>query len=429
MAVPEVIQSAVIRHLLPVLFGAALGACAQVPPPETAAPDETVPKPSPAAQDDERTAPAARPRPPVPAAPSPESPPATTALRAADWTELPNWEADDHASALKAFLQGCAAIGPRPAWRATCDAARKIAPGRIPAARRFFETHFRPYRVTGPENDGTGLITGYYEPILNGSRTRSARYRYPLYAVPDDLLVVELAELHPDLKGLRLRGRLEGRRVVPYYSRAEIDGGIAPRIAPVLFWVDDPIDLFFLQVQGSGQIRLDNGERARVGFADQNGHPYRSIGRLLVERGELTLENASMQGIKAWARQHPDKLPEVLHHNARYVFFRELRNDLPGPIGALGVPLTAGRSLAIDPAHVPLGAPVFLDTTWPNSKRPLQRLMMAQDTGGAIRGPARGDYFWGLGEQAGTQAGRMRQSGRMWILAPNGAVPEALFSR
>ena len=406
------------------LASATLWACAQSPPAEVAAPVESPPAASATPEEPPKPPPAGRPAPA-----SGESPALTSTLLAADWSELPNWRADDHAAALKAFVQSCAALGSREAWRRACDAARKVAPARPDPARLFFEGHFRPYRVASADNAGPGLITGYYEPLLNGSRQRSNRYRYPLYAVPDDLLAVDLADLKPDLKGQRLRGRLEGRRVVPYYSRAEIDGGSALKNTPVLFWVDDPIDLFFLHVQGSGQIRLENGERARVNFADQNGHPYRSIGLLLVERGELTLENASMQSIKAWARQHPDKLPEVLNHNARYVFFKELKADLPGPIGALGVPLSTGRSLAIDPRYVPLGAPVFLDTTWPNSKQPLQRLLMAQDTGGAIRGAGRGDYFWGFGDSAGAQAGRMRQAGRMWILVPNGTPPESLLAR
>ena len=392
---------------------------------EVSAPAETLP-PQPAATKTEE--PVARARAEgQPSRPSGESSPTASSWIAVDWAELPNWRDDDHASALKAFMQSCAVLGTREAWRRACDAARKVGQGRIGLARQFFEGHFRPFRLSSTDN--AGLITGYYEPLLNGSRKRSARYRYPIYAIPDDLLVVDLADVHPDLKGMRLRGRLEGRRVVPYYTRAEIDAGSAVRSAAVLFWVDDPIDLFFLQVQGSGQIRLDNGERARVGFADQNGHPYRSIGQLLIERGELTLDNASMQTIKAWARQNPEKLPDVLNHNARYVFFRELKADGSGPIGALGVPLSAGRSLAIDPSHVPLGAPVYLDTTWPNSKQQLRRLLMAQDTGGAIRGAGRGDYFWGFGEQAGVQAGRMRQPGRMWVLAPNGTAPESLLAR
>jgi membrane-bound lytic murein transglycosylase A len=297
------------------------------------------------------------------------------------------------------------------------------------AARRFFEAQFRPYRALNEHGGDEGLLTGYYEPLLHGSRKASSRYRFPLYGVPDDLLVVDLSELHPELKGRRVRGRLEGRRVVPYYSRAQIESKPAPFNGKILYWVDDPIDLFFLQVQGSGQIRLDSGERVRIGYGDQNGHPYRSIGRFLIDRGELAPDKASMQAIKEWARQNPDKLPEVLQHNASYVFFRELASDLPGPLGALGVPISAGRSLAVDPRHVPLGAPVYLATTWPNTQRPLQRLVMAQDTGSAIRGPIRGDYFWGFGDQAGVQAGRMRQSGRMWVLLPLGVSPERLLAR
>jgi membrane-bound lytic murein transglycosylase A len=226
--------------------------------------------------------------------------------------------------------------------------------------------------------------------------------------------------VYPELKNMRLRGRLEGRRVVPYYDRGQIESGKAPVRGREIAWVDDPIDLFFLQIQGSGRIQLEDGKMLRVGFADQNGHPYRSIGRWLVERGELPLEKASMQGIKAWARQNRERLMELLNHNARYVFFRELPGDLPGPLGALGVPLTAERSVAIDPRFIPLGAPVYISTTWPNSTKPLNRLMLAQDTGGAIQGAVRADFFWGYGPDAAREAGRMKQSARMWTLLPNG---------
>jgi membrane-bound lytic murein transglycosylase A len=342
---------------------------------------------------------------------------------------LPEWSYDDHASALKAFLTSCDGIGNRAEWRDTCQAARKIATPSIAGARRFFETHFQAYRALNADGSDEGLITGYYEPLLHGSRKPSARYKHPLYAVPEDLLVVDLAELHPELKGMRLRGRLDGRRVIPYFTRGEIDRKEPVVAAKVLFWVDDPIDLFFLQVQGSGQIHLNTGERVRVGYADHNGHPYRSIGRYLIDRGELTLEQASMQGIKAWAKQNPGKLAEVLSHNASYVFFRELPSNLSGPLGALGVPVIAGRSIAVDPRYIPLGAPVYLSTTWPNSKRALQRLMMAHDTGGAIRGGVRADYYWGFGEQAGVQAGRMRQMGSMWVLLPNGVTPQSVLGR
>jgi membrane-bound lytic murein transglycosylase A len=347
----------------------------------------------------------------------------------ATFADLPGWRSDDQAAALAAFRLGCEALAARAPWREWCAAARAVPTSTPAAARRFFETHFRPYRALMQTGSDEGLITGYYEPLLRGSRTRSDRYRFPLYAVPDDLLVIDLSDVHPELKGRRVRGRLEGRRVIPYYSRAQIDAQPSPLNARVLYWVDDPVDLFFLQVQGSGQIRLDGGERVRIGYGDQNGYPYRSIGRYLIERGELAPDQASMQAIRQWARSNPDKLADVLHHNASYVFFRELPAGLPGPVGALGVPVSAGRSLAVDPQHVPLGAPVYLATTWPNTQRPLQRLMAAQDTGSAIRGPVRGDYFWGYGDQAGVQAGKMRQPGRMWVLLPSGVTPDQVLAR
>jgi membrane-bound lytic murein transglycosylase A len=287
------------------------------------------------------------------------------------------------------------------------------------AARRFFEVNFTPFQLLRADGGDEGLITGYYEPQLRGSRRATPRYRYPVYGVPDDLLEVDLAEAYPELKGLRLRGRLEGRRVVPYYDRAQIGQGRAPLTGREIAWVDDAVELFFLQIQGSGRIALDSGETLRVGYADHNGFPYRSVGRHLVERGELPLEKASMQGIQAWARANPEKLPELLNHNARYVFFRELPAGLPGPIGSLGVPLTSRRSLAVDPALVPLGAPVYIATTWPLSSRPLYRLMLAQDTGSAIRGAVRADFFWGFGDEAAREAGRMKQPLKMWVLLPN----------
>lgn len=411
------------RHLALALVLASLSACGILTPAS-----ETPPAP---AVEEAKPAPPAEPAPPSPAAPPVDTPQpdAAQTLVPAAWSELPGWNDDDPVAALRAFLTSCDAIGTREPWRNVCQLARKVVSPTLATARRFFETHFQPYRAFNVDGSDEGLVTGYYEPLLNGSRKPSARYRYPLYAVPDDLLVIDVAELYPDLKGTQLRGRLDGRRVVPYYSRAEIERKEAAVRAKALFWVDDPIDLFFLQIQGSGQIRLDNGERARVGYADQNGHPYRSIGRFLIERGELSFDKASMQGIKAWAQQNPGRLPEVLAHNARYVFFRELPAALPGPLGALGVPVIAGRSVAIDPRHIPLGAPVYLATTWPNSKRELQRLMMAHDTGGAIRGGVRADYFWGFGESAGAQAGRMRQNGKMWVLLPLGVNPAGVLGR
>jgi membrane-bound lytic murein transglycosylase A len=328
------------------------------------------------------------------------------------------------AAAWSALLASCRALVAQEIWRDPCAAAQNLASPDRDAARRFLEAHLAPFQVVNPEGSGEGLITGYYEPLLRGSRKPGARYRFPVFGVPDDLLVVDLAELHPELKGLRLRGRLEGRRVVPYYDRAGIEEGRAPLAGREIVWVDDAVDLFFLQIQGSGRIALDTGETVRVGFADQNGHPYRSIGSILIERGELPLEKASMQGIKAWARANPARLTEVLNQNARYVFFRELPATGAGPPGALGVPLTPRRSIAVDPRFVPLGAPAYIATTWPLSSKPLNQLVLAQDTGGAIRGAVRADYFWGFGEDAAREAGRMKQPLRMWVLLPKGWRPE-----
>ena len=245
--------------------------------------------------------------------------------------------------------------------------------------------------------------------------------------MPSDLLTIDLSDVLPDLKNMRLRGRLQGNRVIPYYSRADIVGREKNYADRVLLWVDDAVELFFLQIQGSGRVKLPDGSTVRIGYADQNGHPYHSVGRVLIERGELRAEQASMQGIQAWARANPAKLDEVLNANPSYVFFREVSvkgNENEGPQGALGVPLTAERSIAVDPRHVPLGAPVFLSTTQPNSATPLQRLMLAQDTGGAIRGVVRADFFWGFGAEAGAQAGRMKQQGQMWVLLPPGVAPK-----
>jgi membrane-bound lytic murein transglycosylase A len=346
-----------------------------------------------------------------PVCPPPKPEPETARYEARGFSDLPGWSRAQLEPSLRAFLGGCSKANTQ---RRVCDLARNLPAGDEQAARNFFESEFIPYAIISSTSGESGLVTGYYEPIIDGSRTPSAMHRFPIFGVPQDLIVVDL----PETKQLRLRGRLDGRRLVPYYTRGEIDarGDFA---APVIAWSGDPVELFFLQVQGSGQVRLENGEHIRVGYADQNGHPYRSLGRHLVERGELVLEQASMQGIKAWAAANPAKLREALNQNPSYVFFRELP-PTDGPIGALNIPLHAERSLAVDRRYVPLGAPVYLATTYPLSEEPLERLMAAHDTGGAIRGVVRADFYWGTGPDAGAQAGRMRQQGKMWLLWPTG---------
>ena len=345
----------------------------------------------------------------------------------AEFAALHGWQSAALVPSLRTFLAGCAKIPSSGALRGACNAAGAVGAEDEGAARRFFETAFSAFAIIAPDGSTEGLVTGYYEPILAGSRTRTETHRFPVNGVPDDLVVVDLAGLYPELRNFRLRGRIEGRRLVPYWSRAEIEGrapahadaGGGTPGAPVLAWVQDPVELFFLQIQGSGQIRLESGERIRLGYAEQNGHPYRSIGRHLVEHGELTLEQASMQGIKAWALANPAKLQGVLNLNSSYVFFRASEST-EGPIGSLGVALTPGYSIAVDARTVPLGAPVFLATTMPLSVQPIERLVAAQDTGGAIRGAVRADFYWGTGDAAGALAGRMRQRGRMWLLWPRG---------
>ncbi|MEQ1555543.1 MAG: MltA domain-containing protein, partial [Gallionella sp.] len=280
-----------------------------------------------------------------------------------------------------------------------------------------------PYQVLNADGSAQGLITGYYEPKLLGSRVKTARFRYPVYGVPDDLLTIDLSEVYPQLKDLRLRGRVQGKRVVPYFARADIDSGKANLAGRELFWVENAVELFFLQIQGSGRIALPDGTNVKIGYAEQNGQPYSSIGKKLIEMGELKLEQASMQGIKLWGEQHPEKLPALLAMNPSFVFFRELPDQASNPLGALGVPLTEAYSIAVDPRSIPLGSPVFLSSTFPNSSEPLNRLMLAQDTGGAIKGAVRADFFWGYGDEAGQQAGRMKQSGQLWILFPKGGEP------
>jgi len=365
---------------------------------------------------------------PVCPPPTPVPPPAPEVrgkLVPAAWSDLSGWGRDALAPSLQAFVRSCSVLEKREAWSNACGQARALGAGSERDIAAFFQSSFDPWHVLNGDDSDTGLVTGYYEPLLHGSRTPSARYRYPLYGVPPDLLVIDLSEVYPDLKNKRLRGRLEGRRVVPYFARADIDREPSAMRGSELVWVDDAVDAFFLHIQGSGQVQLEDGTRMRVGYADQNGYPFKSLGRALIDNGEIAPERASMQGIKAWARANPQKVQDYLNANPSYVFFRELAPDLPGPIGALGVPLTGERSIAVDARVVPLGAPVWLATTWPNTTEPLERLMVAQDTGGAIAGGVRADFFWGFGDAAGSQAGKMRQQGRMWLLWPKGAEPPA----
>ena len=381
------------------------------------------------------TAPAAPPV-PAPTVPAPTPPPRPVFTPSA-WTDLPGWNSDSVAAAWPAFRIGCRALLADPKtqtpWQQPCADSERVDATDSTAVRAFFKTHFIPYRITDAEGHDTGRVTGYYEPLLKGSRESTAQYTVPLYGAPDDLLTVELSDLYPELKDKRVRARVDGKKVVPYWTRADIERGGIPVTGKKLVFVEDPVEAFYFEIQGSGRIEFADGSVIRLGYADQNGHPYRSIARVLIDRGDLPRERASLQGISAWAKSHPLETRALLDENPSYVFFREVPPPIPGspdaridgPIGTLGVPLLAERTIAVDPRAIPLGAPVYLATTQPLSKTPLERLVMAQDTGGAIRGVVRADYFWGFGPRAGREAGRMLQDGRMWLLWPKDADPSA----
>ena len=381
----------------------------------------------------------------VPAAPMADS--AARALGgkfvAAGWGELPGWTNDDLRGVWTTFLRNCAGLmrptalnlaGPTRAtpraWQAVCAAATD--PARAPAAnnpeavRKFLQTWLSPWRLDGADGKpASSIVTGYYEPLVVGSRQQGGVYQWPLYTVPADLLTIDLGRVYPELAGKRVRGKLEGNRVVPYDSRASLEA--SGRKPPIVVWVNDPVDNFFLQVQGSGRVQLNDGpgvgQTIRVAYADHNGHPYVSIGKWLADKGEMQLSQTSMQSIREWAKRNPKRVPEMLNANPALVFFKEETITDPeiGPKGAYGIPLMAQRSIAVDTNFVPLGTPVFLATTQPASTQTLNRLVFAQDTGTAIKGAARADFYWGFGEAAGAQAGRMKQAGQMWVLWPKQA--------
>ena len=353
-------------------------------------------------------------------------------LTPVSYTELPDWAEDGQAEALPAILRSCGrlerqpdsrAVGPGGLggtvadWRPACAALAGVAAGDHDAARAAIETHFAPFQASDPSHDqDRGLLTGYYEAELSGAAFPGGPYQVPIYAKPRDLVTVNLGRFRADLEGHRIVGRVEDGRLLPYHTRREIDDGALGVGDAELLWSDDPVDVFFLHIQGSGRVRMPDGSFRRIGFAASNGRDFTAIGRALLAEGKVPRDQASMQGIRAWLRAHPDEAAEIMQRNARYIFFRWIEGE--GPIGAQGVALTPGRSLAVDPNFLPFGAPLYLDTTWPGGDKPLRRLVVAQDTGSAIKGPLRGDFFWGSGEAALEYAGRMKQKARFYLLLP-----------
>ncbi|MDZ5604198.1 MltA domain-containing protein [Pseudomonas sp. RP23018S] len=337
------------------------------------------------------------------------------------WQDLPSVTDADLLAGFTAWRNGCEKLARNPVWAPTCEAAQAV-PGDPAQVRAFLQSTLEVYGLRSAEQQAKGLITGYYEPVYRGSLTQTPQASVPVYGIPDDMIVVDLASVYPELKGKRLRGRLDGRVLKPY-DTAEVIGREGVQ-APVLAWLTDPMDLQFLQIQGSGRVQLDDGRQLRLGYADQNGHPYRPIGRWLVEQGELSKDQVSMGAIHAWGEAHPERVPELLASNPSYVFFSARPDSNEGPRGSLNVPLTAGYSVAIDRKVIPLGSLLWLSTTRPDGS-PVVRPVGAQDTGGAITGEVRADLFWGTGPEAGELAGNMKQQGQIWMLWPKGqALPD-----
>ena len=299
-------------------------------------------------------------------------------------------------------------------WRAPCRAARAT---NAAEAHAFFERWFVPVQISAGEVKD-GVFTGYYEPELSTSRRKHGAFQTPVYGVPGDLVSVDLGAFRAKLRGEHIAGRVEAGRLVPYASRAQIDAAGLPR-AGILFYADDPIAVFFLHIQGSGRVRFDDGSRARVNYAAQNGQSYTAIGQTLKLRGALQPGEISMQSIRAWLRAHPSEARPVMETNASYVFFKEepVGDPALGAKGAEGVALTPGASLAVDTRLHALGVPFYVSTTLPDAKS-WQGLVVAQDIGGAIRGPVRGDIFFGFGKDAERMAGAMNQTGRLYVLLP-----------
>ncbi|MGB5867617.1 MAG: murein transglycosylase A [Arcobacteraceae bacterium] len=339
-------------------------------------------------------------------------------FKSVNWDDLEGFETDNLAKALKVFIKDCEASKKDPKLTDVCAMAQTEISLEDPKA--FFTNNFKPYKLISNEGDESGLITGYYEPLLQGSYFKTKRFQYPVYEVPSNLITVDLSNVYPSLSDYRLRGKLVGNKIVPYDSREEIDAidyRTTKNLTPICF-VDNKIDLFFLQIQGSGKVQLPNGKYINIGYGAQNGHPYYAIGRKLLEMGVIEKENMSLQSIKKWLEENPSMIDEILNLNPSYVFFNKSAKTATG---SLGTELTANRNIAVDRNNIPLGFPVFINTTNPITEEPINQLMVAADTGGAIKGQIRADFFFGNGNKARELAGKMKQQGELFLFIPHTA--------
>ena len=337
-----------------------------------------------------------------------------TYLLESNFESLPNWSDENYEEALNSFINSCKTTRTRKIYNGLCEKAELNVD-----AKEFLEREFAPYEINTQNGEKNGLLTGYYEPHLRGSLEKVEPYIHPIYKTPDDLIVVDLSSIYPDLKNYRLRGKLDGNRLVPYYTRAQsADENLS---AEVICYTDSKIDLFFLEVQGSGRVTLDNGETIFIGFDNQNGHKYKSIGRYLVKEGEIPLEKISLQTIKAWLLENPSRVDEVLNYNESVVYFRQRDRAASG---SLGLELTANRSIAVDRRYIPLGSMLYLNADIQTNS--VSRVVLAQDTGGAIKGAIRADMFLGFGDSAMEIAGELKSPLKLWILLPKNETKESL---
>jgi len=357
--------------------------------------------------------------------------PERLSLQPVSFSDLRGWIEDHQTEAVPALIRSCAALMNKPDdtamglggkakdWRSVCEKLERAKPVSDKETRAFFEQEFQPYaaRQNGSKE---GLFTGYYEAEINGDWQQGGKYQTALWARPDDLITVDLGDFKSGLKGQKIAGKIEGRKLRPYDSRASIMAGSLLHHAQPLLWTDDAIAAFFLEIQGSGRVRLTDGSTVRVGYEAQNGHTYIAIGRVLADEGQIE-KPVTMAKIREWLRNNPGRAQEMMNRNPSVVFFRLI--DGEGPVGAQGVVLTPRRSMAVDPSFVPLGVPLWLDVQENGGTPSLQRLVVAQDTGGAIKGGVRGDFFWGAGAEAEELAGAMQSRGTYYVLLPKSVTP------
>ena len=335
-----------------------------------------------------------------------------TYLVKSSFKELPDFENEDFDMALSNFKNSCISSKTRSFYPSLCEKAIDAK-----NSKEFITSEFIPYSVTAQDGNDTGMLTGYYEPYLKGSLVENDKYKYPVHGTPNDLVVVDLSSIYPDLKNYRLRGRLDGNKLVPYHTRGESDD--LEIDADIICYVDSKIDLFFLEVQGSGRVLLDNDVTLFIGYDNQNGHRYSSIGRYLVDDGEIPLEQISLQSIRAWFDENPLRVDEVLHHNESVVYFKVKDKKATG---SLGLELTPSRSIAVDKRIVPLGSMLYLNASQDDIK--FSKIVQAQDTGGAIKGAIRADMFLGFGDDAREIAGRLKAPLNLWIFLPRDKEPK-----